>query len=275
MIPTWDQTTIAVTIRSTGTASTSSPSEPVFPRPIPTPASRRATIQSGTLAAIPASEMPATARRHGGEHERPRLHPAGHARARGDDDRRAHVERSDLRLAEALGEVERQHALEHAECEDGEQDGGGGDPEAARSQRRAVGREVAPGGGLRDEQDERHGEQQQTQIGEERAVDAAEDAEGGADQPTDRVGREHAAHAEVLLARPALERVEGHADPDPAGADPHQQARGEVDRQRVPEHEAEGTKRHERERAGQQHPRAGAAHEPAREREAGDHARGK
>lgn len=81
--------------------------------------------------------------------------------------------------------MERQHACEHAEREDREEDGGGSDPEPARSQRRAVGREVTPGGGLGDEENQRHGEHEQAQVGEERAVDAVKDAERGADQPAD------------------------------------------------------------------------------------------
>ena len=60
MMPICDQTTIAVTIRSTGTASTSRPSEPVFPNPIPSAASNSASTQSGTSVATPASVMPAT-----------------------------------------------------------------------------------------------------------------------------------------------------------------------------------------------------------------------
>ena len=164
--------------------------------------------------------------------------------------------------------MERQHTLEHAEREDGEQDGGRCDPEAARSQCRAVRCELAPGGGLADEQDQRHGEHEQGQIGEERAVDTPEDAERRADQPAHGVGREHSAHAQVLLPGPALERVEGHADPDAAGADPHDEARREVDGKRVAEDEAERAQRNERKRSGQQRPGARAAHEPAREREA-------
>ena len=61
-MPIWDQMTIAVTIRSTGTVSTSTPIEPVLPIPIPTTATRRASSQRGTSPPAPASVMPAVAR---------------------------------------------------------------------------------------------------------------------------------------------------------------------------------------------------------------------
>src|SRR5918994_5006282 len=76
-------------------------------------------------------------------------------------------------------------------------------------------------------------------------VDAAEDTERRPDQPAHRIGGEDAAYAEVLLARPALERVERDADPDAPGAEAHQQARWEVNGKRVAEHEAECAQRHE------------------------------
>jgi hypothetical protein len=63
MMPSWDQTTMAVTMRSMGTAWTRRPSDPVLAMPTPTPARARASSQSGASAAIPAREVPATARR--------------------------------------------------------------------------------------------------------------------------------------------------------------------------------------------------------------------
>ena len=60
-MPIWDQITMAVTIRSTGTVWTSTPIEPVLPIPIPIAVTSRASIQSGTWAAAPARAIPAVA----------------------------------------------------------------------------------------------------------------------------------------------------------------------------------------------------------------------
>ena len=92
------------------------------------------------------------------------------------------------------------------------------------------------------------------------------------DQPADRVGGEDPAHAQILLTRQALERVEGDSDPDPAGPEAHHEPGGEVDRQRVAEHEAEPPERHQREGADQQRPGAAATDHRAGKGEPHDHA---
>jgi hypothetical protein len=200
---------------------------------------------------------------HRGEDERAGPHAAGRGGAGGDDQGGADVEASDLRLAEALGEVQREDALEHAEGEHGEQDGGRGDPEASRPEHGAIGRELAPGVRLANQEDERQCRQQQREVGEEGAADTAEGAERGPDQPAYRVGGEDAAHAQVLLAGPAFEGVEGDSDPDTAGPEAHHEPGGEVDRQRVADHEAEPPERNQCEGADEQGPGAAATDDRA------------
>jgi hypothetical protein len=68
---------------------------------------------------MPAREVPATASSTAANTSA-RPHGAGRGGADGDDQGGADVEASDLRLGEALGEVEREDSLEHAEGEDGE-----------------------------------------------------------------------------------------------------------------------------------------------------------
>ena len=60
-MPTCDQTTIALTIRSTGTAPMRRPREPVLARPIPVAASSSASTQIGTAVTRPARVIPVTA----------------------------------------------------------------------------------------------------------------------------------------------------------------------------------------------------------------------
>jgi hypothetical protein len=187
---------------------------------------------------------------HGREDERPRPHAAGRGRAGGDEHGGADVEASDPRLAEALGEVEREHTLEHAEGEHGEKDGGRGDPESSRPQHGAVGCELTLLGRRVDQKHEWHSRQQEREVREEGASDAAEGAQRRSDQPADR-GGEDAAHAQVLLAGAALEPVERDSDPDPAGREAHQETGGEVDLERVAEDEAERAERDQSERADQ------------------------
>jgi hypothetical protein len=91
--------------------------------------------------------------------------------------------------------VQGEDALEHAEREHGEQNGGRGDPESWRSQHSSVGREVAPGCWLADQEDERDRRQQQREVGQEGAADAAEGPQRRSDQSADRIGGEDAAHA--------------------------------------------------------------------------------
>ena len=55
MMPICDQTTIALMMRSAGTAPSSIPIHPVLPRPMPAPAAISATSQSATLPALPAT----------------------------------------------------------------------------------------------------------------------------------------------------------------------------------------------------------------------------
>ena len=272
-MPIWDHTTMAVTMRCTGTASTSSPSDPVFAMPIPTAARARASSQSGTSAAIPAREVPATASSTAAKTSGRGRRAAGRGRAGRDDQGGADVEPSDLRLAEALGEVERKYALEHAEGEHREEDRGRGDPESSRSQHSAIGREPAPCFRLADQEDEWQCRYEEREVGEEGAADAAEGAERRSDQPADRVGGKDAAHAQVLLAGPALEGVEGDPDPDPAGPEAHQETGGEVDRERVAEHEAERPDGDQDEGADEQGPGAAATDDRAGEGEPHDHAR--
>ena len=86
---------------------------------------------------------------------------------------------------------------------------------APRAQHGPVAGEVSAQRGLH-EQDDRHGKEQQREVGEERSADAPEPPKCGTDKPAGGVGGEHAAHAHVLLPWPAFERVEGDPDPDAA-----------------------------------------------------------
>ena len=225
-MPIWDQTTIAVTIRSTGTASTSMPER----AGVADADAERGEQQREQ----PQRHLRQRARQRDARHrENTAANTSGRGAAAGGGGaarrrRGADVERGDLGLAEALGEVQRKHALEHSEREDGEQDRRGGDQKPAcvarlgRSEQRA-------GWRARGSEHERAWRPGADEVGEERAVDAAESAERGADQAADGVGGEDAAHADVLLAGPALERVEGDADPDAAGSEAHHEPDGEVD----------------------------------------------
>jgi hypothetical protein len=90
-------------------------------------------------------------------------------------------------------------------------------------------------------------------------------AERRSDQPADRVGGKDAAHTEILLAGPALEGVEGDPDPDPTGPEAHQETGGEVDRERVAEHEAERRDGDQDEGADEQGPGTAATDDRAGE----------
>lgn len=79
--------------------------------------------------------------------------------------------------------MEGKNAFEDSECEDREEDRRRGELEAMGAQYHPVGCERASGGGLAHGEYERHGDQQEGQVGEERAVDAAERAERGAIRP--------------------------------------------------------------------------------------------
>jgi hypothetical protein len=105
-------------------------------------------------------------------------------------------------------------------------------------------------------------------------VHATEGAERGADETPDGIGGEHPTHAHVLLAWPALQRVEGHADPESAGTEPHQRPRREVHAERVAHHEAEGAYGDKHQRDHQQRPRSAPTDRPPGECEADHHAGG-
>ena len=91
--------------------------------------------------------------------------------------------------------------------------------------------------------DERERGDDERAVGEEGSVDAVDGAERRADEPAGGVGGEDAAHAEVLLAGPASERVEGDADPQAAGAEPHREPGREVGGQARAEDETQATER--------------------------------
>ena len=60
MMPSCDQTTMAVTIRAGGTVVTRMPSEPVLAKPMPTAAAANARSHSGTCDEAPTTASPVT-----------------------------------------------------------------------------------------------------------------------------------------------------------------------------------------------------------------------
>ena len=152
-------------MRSVPTASKRRPTDPVSENANPTPVTKSAAIQAGTLSAIPTQEMPITVRTTPvGTTTRGRSCPATTApppstNARPDE------QRPDLGLAEEAVEMERQNALDDPEGEDGEEHDAAGDPEAGHAQGCAIGEEHPPLGREGEQKGQRDGREHEHEVG--------------------------------------------------------------------------------------------------------------
>src|SRR6266545_2799708 len=229
MAQSWDQTTMASTMRSVPIVSRRMPREPDSPMPNPSPAIAPPASQTGT-------ESPRRATRK----------PSRQRRARADQNGDPDVESRDFPLAEERGEVQWQRSFDRPQRERNEEDPRAGEEKRRRPQRGSVGTKNGPLVGLSQEPNRPTGGEGQPKVEEERRSYPTRGSEAGARDAADRVGGEDTRQALVLLTAEAFERGERHPHPKSARTDSHDEARGEVGGQMpVAEHEAEAADGHE------------------------------
>src|SRR5207302_1482449 len=116
---------------------------------------------------------------------------------------------------------------------------------------RALGAEPRPGARTPEQRDRDRAGAGQREVRRERRADPAERPERGTGDAPDRIGGKNAREPSVCALWKALEHAEHDSEPEPAGPDPLDEPRHDVDGQAAADDEAEVADHHERERCGE------------------------